>query len=135
MPVSYEDISKVALELLNATSCTEAGLRSSVSRAYYGFYHVALEYADSISVPPVSDISGPVHATLGAYYQGHMHHDKQTRMNMKQIGWSLKSLHELRCKSDYRLGESVTHVDADAVYQRCASKIALVQQMMAAKAA
>jgi hypothetical protein len=135
MPVSYEEISKVALDLLNATPCTEAGLRSSVSRAYYGLYHLSLEYADSIHVPPISDASGPVHATLGAYYQGHMHHDKQTRLNFKQIGWSLKGLHELRCKADYRLDETITHNDADAVYQRCASKIELVQQMMAAKAA
>lgn len=135
MPVSYEDITKVAFELLNAVPCTEANLRSSVSRSYYGLYHVSLEYADTISVPPVSAISGPVHATLGAYFQGHIHHDKQTRMNLRQIGWSLKSLHELRCKSDYHLDETVTHIDADAMHQRCASKIALIQQLMAAKAA
>ncbi len=135
MPVSYDEISKVALDLLNATPCAEAGLRSSISRAYYGLYHVSLEYADSIHVPPLSDARGPVHATLGAYYQGHMHHDKQARMNMKQIGWSLKSLHELRCKADYHLNETITHTDADAMYQRCATKIALVQQLMAAKVA
>ncbi|MGV8860153.1 MAG: hypothetical protein ACOH2O_01345 [Pseudomonas sp.] len=135
MPVSYEEFSKIALGLLNAVPCTEAALRSSVSRAYYGLYHVSLEYADSVGVPPVSDTSGPVHAKLGAYYQSHMHHDKQTRMNMRQIGWSLKSLHEVRCKADYHLDDTVTHIEADAFYQRCASKIALVQQLMAAKAA
>ena len=135
MPVSYEEISKVALDLLTATACTEAGLRSSISRAYYGLYHASLEYADTISVPPVSDTSGPVHAKLGAYYQNHVHLDKQVRLNLRQIGWSLKGLHEIRCNADYRLDEVVTHIDAEAMYQRCASKIALVQQLMAAKAA
>lgn len=135
MPVSYEEISKVARDLLDAKPCTEAGLRSSVSRAYYGFYHLSLEYADSIHVPPLSDARGPVHATLGAYYQDNMHSDRQFRLNMRQIGWSLKKLHELRCKADYRLGETITHIDADSMFQQCASKIALVQQLMAAKAA
>ncbi|WP_414880627.1 hypothetical protein [Pseudomonas brassicacearum] len=135
MPVSYEDFSSVALELLNATPPTEGKLRSSVSRSYYGFYHVALEYADSVSVPAVSDTCGPVHAKLGAYYQTHMHADKQARMDMKQIGWSLKSLHELRCKADYRLDETISHIDADAFYQRCASRISLVQKLMAVEAA
>lgn len=135
MPVSYEDISNVAFGLLSSNPGTEAGFRSSVSRSYYGFYHVSLEYADSVSVPPVSDVSGPVHATLGAYYHTHMHPDKQSRLNMKQIGYSLKQLHELRCRADYRLAETVTHSDAEAMYHRCASKIALVQQLMSAKAA
>lgn len=135
MPISYEELGKLAFDLLNATPCNEAGLRSSISRAYYGFYHVSLEYADSISVPQVSATSGPVHAKLGAYYQNNMHSDKQTRMNMKQIGWSLKGLHELRCNSDYHLASIVTHIDAEAAYLRCASKIALVQQLMSSKAA
>jgi hypothetical protein len=135
MPVSYEDFSGVAFDLLNATPQTECGLRSSISRAYYGLYHVALEYADSVSLPPVSDTVGPVHAKLGAYFQKHMDHDKKIRMHMKQIGWSLKGLHELRCLADYRLSESVTHLDAEATYHRCNSKIALVQELMAVKAA
>lgn len=135
MPVSYEDISNVAFTLLNAVPGTEAERRSAISRAYYGFYHVSLEYANTISVPPVSDVKGPVHATLGAYYQNHMHADKQVRMHLKQIGWSLKNLHELRCKSDYHLSATVTHIDAEAAYLRCVSKIALVQQLMSSKAA
>src|SRR5450830_498825 len=106
MPISYEDFSKVAFGLLNENPQTEGALRSSVSRSYYGFYHVSLEYADSVSVPPVSDTSGPVHAKLGAYYQSQLHRDKTTCLNMKQIGWSLKALHELRCKADYRLDET-----------------------------
>lgn len=135
MPVSYEDFSGVAFDLLNAVPQTECGLRCSMSRAYYGLYHVSLEYADSVSMPPVSDTIGPVHSKLGAYYQTHMHQDKKIRMHMRQIGWSLKSLHELRCLADYRLDESITHLDAEAAYLRCNSKIALVQQLMAAKAA
>lgn len=133
MPVSYEDISKVALDLLSTTPSTEAALRSSISRAYYGFYHVSLEYADSVSVPSVSSLSGPVHAKLGAYYHGNTHADN--KMHMKQIGWSLKGLHEMRCRADYRLSETITALDAEATYHRCASKIALVQQLMAAEAA
>lgn len=132
MPVSYEDISQVARDLLDSTPCTEAVLRSSISRAYYGFFHLSLEYADSINVPPLSSARGPVHATLGAYYQESMHNDMQLRLNMRQVGWSLKKLHELRCKADYRLGETLSHFDADNMYQQCESKIKLLQELIAA---
>lgn len=135
MPINYKDFTSVSHQLLTAQPCTEAGLRSSMSRAYYGLYHAALQYADTISVPPVSDTIGPVHAKLGAYYQLPTQCEKSVKLMMRQIGYSLKALHELRCKADYQLDTKIDQLEADTVYQRCLEKIDLVEKLAATKAA
>jgi uncharacterized protein (UPF0332 family) len=133
MPIKYQEITAVAFSLLNEKPCTEAALRSSMSRSYYGLYHAALLFADSVSVPPVSATGGSVHSKLGAYYQSNV--DKAVRLQMRKVGYSLKALHELRCKADYHLSANVDQLEADTVYQRCLDIIGVVEQLEANKAA
>lgn len=135
MSISPTDLIGFADKLLNSEQPCETLLRSSMSRAYYGFYHVALAYAEKIGTPPPSAVVGPTHAKLGAFYQTAKQLDKDTQLKMKQVGWSLKALHELRCKADYRLDEHVTKAEAESCFERCVQKIEVVEDLLRARAA
>lgn len=134
MSVSYKDFLDDAKDfLINGTS--EIRFRNSVSRAYYSLYHVSLLHADEVKLPPVSSQSGPTHQNLRAYYMDGLYPDKALQVKMKRVGYSLKALHENRCKADYKLDGTVTALDADAHLKRCESVIALVEELRAARAA
>lgn len=80
MAIEYTGFGEVAFSLLHSEENTEAFFRSSVSRAYYGFYHAALIYADSVSVPRVSDTRGPTHTKLSSYFHSNLHADPALRI-------------------------------------------------------
>lgn len=60
MAICYKDFMIYAAGAIEADSC-EFSHRNSMSRSYYAVYHAALAYGDTVSVPPVSDFSGPTH--------------------------------------------------------------------------
>ena len=106
-----------------------------MSRAYYALYHIAVEHADEVHVPPVSALAGPVHQNLRAFYIDGLYADKVLQSKMKRVGYSLKVLHEGRCKADYDLKASVAAIDADLHYKRCEASVNLVEELRAARAA
>ncbi|MBH3307885.1 hypothetical protein I5P84_00265 [Pseudomonas mosselii] len=134
MAVVYKDFLDEAKSLLSGAS-SEIGFRNSMSRAYYSLYHAAVEYADEVHVPPVSSQSGPVHKNLRAFYTDGLYSDKALQSKMKRVGYSLKVLHEGRCKADYELSASVPAIDADVHLQRCELNVKLVEELRAARAA
>lgn len=131
MPVTYADFCTDALELLHALPATESKLRNSVSRAYYGVYHGSLAYADKVNVPPVSDLAGPSHTKLRAFYLEDLSVDKGVRMKRRRVGYLLKVLVGNRRTADYDLDKSVLQIDADAHYQRCMQCIEVVEELEA----
>lgn len=128
------DMIAIAQQLI-ASKGEEAAWRSSMSRAYYGFFHVATEYAELVGDPPPSALGGTTHSKLGVFYQENKTSEKSLQLKMKQIGWSLRALHELRCKADYHIGEQVSQHDAEDCLARCISKINLVEELLIARAA
>lgn len=134
MSVSYRDFLDDAKDFLNS-GVSEIRFRNSVSRAYYSLYHVALQHADEVKLPPVSSQTGPTHQNLRAYYMNGLYADKALQNKMKKVGYNLKVLHEARCKADYHLGATVTALDADAHLKRCELMIELVEELRAARAA
>lgn len=134
MAVGYKDFLTDAKEFLVGAS-GEIRFRNSMSRAYYALYHIAVEHADEIHLPAVSSLAGPVHKNLRAFYMDGLYSDKVLQSKMKRVGYSLKVLHEGRCKADYELGESVAAIDADLHYQRCEANVRLVEELRAARAA
>ncbi|MDV9032716.1 hypothetical protein Q7C30_011485 [Pseudomonas sp. RAC1] len=134
MSVSYKDFLDDAKDFLSH-GASEIRFRNSVSRAYYSLYHVALQHADEVKLPPVSSQTGPTHKNLRAYYADGLYSDKTLQVKMKRVGYALKALHEARCKADYQLGSNVTALDADAHLKRCELMIALVEELRAARAA
>lgn len=135
MAVDYSNFITEATEALESQEASEIKCRCSISRAYYGLYHLALEYADSVSVPPVSDCSGPVHKNLAAYYQGSYDSDEAIKMKHRRIGYILKQLHENRVKADYKIDKICDKVEAVSHLSRCNQVIQLVVELSAAKAA
>lgn len=135
MPVESSLFVEEAAEYLAAESDSEIKFRCSISRAYYGLYHAGLEYADTISVPPVSDTAGPSHRKLSAFFENNLESDKGLRLSHRRLGYVMKQLHEQRVNADYKLDQLVTREVAESHLVRCNSMIQLVDTLKAAKAA
>lgn len=133
MAISHREFIAIAQHLLAEGS--ETALRSSMSRAYYGLFHVATEYAELVGEPPPSALAGTTHSKLGVFYQANKAVDKALQLKMKQVGWALKSLHELRCKADYHIVDDVSKHDAEDCLARCVEKMELVEQLLRDQAA
>lgn len=123
MATDYTDFIKQACEIFSHPAPTEISYRCAISRSYYGIYHSALSFADSISTPPVSDTGGPTHRKLSLYYEDSFHSDKALRLRFRKLGYCLKQLHDLRCKADYNLNDAITPADASAHIDRCKLRI------------
>ena len=135
MPVVFGDFSGEALELLKAPVPSEIKCRNSVSRAYYGLYHSALAYADSVALPPVSATCGRTHDKLRTFYFKDMSADIDVRLKRRRVGYLLKVLSEMRCKADYELDKTISHMEAEAHYDQCLTAIGVIKMLEAAKAA
>jgi len=114
---------------------SEIVCRISVSRAYYGAYHAALGYADSISIPPVSDTGGKTHEKLRLYYQGNLHPDNALRMKHRKVGYCLKQIHDNRVLADYRLKLTVDKSMAELQLRQCDVVVESVNALSSAKVA
>ncbi len=135
MAIYYSDIAKEAARILHECNGEEVRYRVSMSKAYYALYHAALSYADSVSLPPVSDTSGPTHKKLRAFYCDDLAVDKAVRMKHRKIGWSLKALHEIRCNADYGLDLDIPYSDAEVQLMRVVETISVVEGLQRTKAA
>ncbi|RIA22627.1 hypothetical protein DFO61_3317 [Ectopseudomonas oleovorans] len=135
MAVDSSHFISEAAECLANASVSEIKLRASVSRAYYGLYHAGLIYADSIHVPPVSDMSGPSHKKLSAFFENNFHKDQGIRRNHRRLGYVMKQLHEQRVTADYRLNAEVAREVAEAHLNRCMSMLDLIATLKSAEAA
>jgi uncharacterized protein (UPF0332 family) len=135
MPVESSLFVEEAAEYLAAGSDSEIKFRCSISRAYYGLYHTGLEYADTISTPPVSDTAGPSHRKLSAFFENNLDSDMGLRLSHRRLGYSMKQLHEQRISADYKLDHVITREVAESHLVRCNSMIQLVDTLKAAKAA
>jgi hypothetical protein len=135
MSVLYRDFLNEAKDFLSASACAEIRVRSCISRGYYALFHSAKEHADGIHLPPISSLSGPTHKNLRAFYIDTLYPDKALQSKMKRVGYSLKVLHETRCKADYDLISHLSSMDADVFLQRCELAIGLVEDLEASIAA
>jgi len=132
--VDYKDFLTSASEMIEKGG-SEIDLRNSMSRAYYGLYHLALNYADAVSMPPVSAFKGPTHEKLSSFFEGNLSADKDLRLKMRGIGYSLKQYHRKRCKADYCLDELVSKIEAEAQLKNCFAKADVLHELQKAYAA
>ncbi|MBZ3661950.1 hypothetical protein [Pseudomonas monteilii] len=134
MSISYKEFLEFAERVVKEAD-SEFSLRNGVSRGYYGVYHLALGYADSISLPPVSDYAGPTHRKLSQFFEQSMNADMQMRRTLRRLGYSLKQLHDSRVDADYHLNETVTLKTAQDHLTRCALRVKDFNELINAKAA
>lgn len=98
----------------------EVSYRNIISRSYYGLYHCALAYADTLLTPPLSACAGPSHKKLSDFYKNYLDSkDKEKMIALKKIGINLLALHAERVKSDYKIDEPIYIQDAKSVLDRC----------------
>ncbi|WP_116895164.1 hypothetical protein [Pseudomonas syringae] len=135
MPTNYLDFLESAKQLVEAEGASEISYRNSTSRAYYGFYHIALQYADTVNLPPISDWTGGTHEKLSAFFEGNFNADSELRLKLRGIGYALKQNHRARCKADYKLHLEVTEESAKAQLLSCTQKSQVVSALAEALAA
>jgi len=97
----WSDYLKLAEKLKTQSILREACLRSSVSRAYYAIYHIALDYAVSGKITPKfkPKKGGSEHRRLAKYYR-----KSGTCVNNRdvvQVGLSLGRIFNKRIECDY----------------------------------
>ena len=80
-----------------ATSVDEAALRSAVSRAYYGAFHLALQFLEDIERRIPRNAQAHVQATRTLQNSAHP--------DAYRAGSLLGDLHTERIKADYRLDD------------------------------
>ena len=78
-----------------ATSADEASLRSAVSRAYYGAFHLAIQF--------LNDIERPVPQNANAHVYVARQLQRSGQSDAFRAGSLLGDLHSDRIKADYRL--------------------------------
>lgn len=134
MSTEYREFHRYASEAIKNEDC-EFSLRNSMSRGYYAVYHVAKTYADSISVPPVSDCAGPTHRKLSKYFEESFNSDVAMRRNLRRLGYCLKQLHKGRCDADYELDDTIHLMSAQAHLRSCEARLSEFESLLSKEAA
>lgn len=138
MAVSTDDFINFARDSISncsTSSSVEIDLRNAVSRAYYGLYHAALVYANTVSVIPVGDYLGSTHKKLSDFFQQCSHSDAELKRLHKRVGYSLKQLHAKRCSADYEIYDEFPYSDAVAHLKRCEEQLAIIFRLSESLAA
>lgn len=135
MSLNYTDFMSQSRDVLNNLTDGEISYRCAISRSYYGVYHAALDFADTVSVPPLSCVGGSSHRKLSSYFEGSFHEDKDLRLKYRKLGYCLKQLHDMRCRADYELDGPITRADAEIHIERCELRINEIESLSKAIAA
>jgi hypothetical protein len=89
---------------------SEACLRASISRAYYGAFHAAKDFHDNL--PASGAVTNPNEGVHGRLYQQLLAPalDKNDPLytRSKRVGYMGRNIHGMRIKADYKLSETVT---------------------------
>lgn len=118
MPVEYKDFLEEA-DFLLAQVESEIKSRAAISRAYYGLYHLALEYGDATRSVPVSALGGTSHVKLAHYFMEEAGTGQADKVRHRKVGYALQQLHRLRCVADYKLDQDVHRAAAEAALLKC----------------
>jgi hypothetical protein len=99
-----------------ASGTDAARCRPAISRAYYGAFHLALDFID--------DVGGTVHRNAAAHVQVYRLLKASKQRAAAQAGSLLEDLHRDRIKADYRLDNKTVDSQAYAKHRvEMASKI------------
>lgn len=115
MSIKGREFISAAVKCLELES--EVGYRSSVSRAYYGFYH---EVCSTLTCCPPTTHDGVIQY-LGS--DARRKSEPYELMSLIQLGAVLKQQKTKRKKADYELDETVTFEEAKA-------SVATVEKML-----
>ena len=103
-----------------ATNADEASLRSAVSRAYYGAFHLALHYLDDIERPAPQNANAHVYVARQLQKSGHL--------DAFRAGSLLGDLHTERIKADYRLDNK--RIGTTAFARLCVERATEIQSAL-----
>lgn len=113
MAVTHNEFIQEAIRLLDGGPSSEITHRSAIGRAYYGVYHCALNYADSLLDVPLSACAGGSHKKVSDYYSNKF--AKGDTLKFRKVGIALLQLHGHRVRADYRLEDAIHYDDAQAM--------------------
>ena len=92
--IGGEDFIALAAKLAANPSADEATCRTAISRAYYGAFHLARGFVESLGLKVSRN-------------HGYLHHDltESGNLRLRVAGGALTNLHTYRVKADYDLSE------------------------------
>ncbi|MFM9963756.1 MAG: hypothetical protein ACKV2Q_21310 [Planctomycetaceae bacterium] len=103
-----------------ATSTDEASLRSAVSRAYYGAFHLAFQFLGDIERPVPQNAIAHVYVARQLQCSGHP--------DAFRAGSLLGDLHTERIKADYRLDNP--RIGTTAFARLCVERASEIQTLL-----
>ncbi|WNF45802.1 hypothetical protein RHP75_15665 [Pseudomonas sp. SG20056] len=110
----------------------EISFRAGISRAYYGLYSAAIDYADKLSPVPISSCAGSTHKKLVDFLAEQMAGGRDLVLKHRQLSYKLKAMHGHRVKADYYLDDEVYRDEAEAVLLSCRDMITKIEALGAA---
>lgn len=131
MPVSPMDFIGEACRAIEGGE--EISFRAGISRAYYGLYSAAIEYADKLSPVPISSCVGSTHKKLVDFLGEQMSGGRELVLKHRQLSYKLKAMHGHRVKADYYIDDEVFRDEAEAVLLSCRAMIEQIETLDAAR--
>lgn len=127
MSISPSNLLQLSRDIL-ATAKSEVEFRNAVGRAYYGAYHAAAAFHDSLPSPgelPLQRMG--MHLEMAYQLSRPTIPPSDPRfLKSRTLGQDLNWLHGKRLNADYKLDGSVKHSDAKAVVQRAEAVFTLI---------
>jgi len=106
----------------------EMPARSAISRAYYGAFHHARQYAEQYGFVERAEGQGGTHKQLRAFLL------QQTKNEpaLNLVARHLKTLHEQRCRADYDLDHDISTADAADLRRRAEKAVNAIPEARSA---
>lgn len=115
MPVTNYCFIEEADRTMASSTGNEISYRNASSRAYYGLYHCALAYADTLLTPPLSACGGSSHKKVSDFYKVELAPSREKTVKFRKVSYQLLQLHSQRIRADYRLDAEFHEADAVSV--------------------
>lgn len=129
MAITASEFIKVAQENLEHDP-GEMGVRTAISRAYYGMYHACLGLSGAVPRKhPLNGVfKGGTHSRLSQYMTECAEViSPDIALEIKKLGVKLKMYHKYRCDADYEIDKEIDNMLADIVISEAINTIDVIK--------
>lgn len=131
MAITAYEFIKVAQENLERDT-GERGIRTAISRAYYGMYHACLNLSGPVprKHPSGGVFKGGTHSRLSQYMTECAENISEEKViEIRKLGVKLKMYHKYRCDADYEIDKEIDKTFADVVICEAINTINFINEV------
>ena len=126
MTVSHLDLIQFGKALLESDVTSECVRRTSVNRSYYGAYHAAMAWHESLPEKGLAGLGkGGVHQVLLECLQNPTVGSQPLKVRSRSIGYMLQACKHVRTRADYHL---LASLDEDEAHQVAENALLIVEK-------